>query len=516
MSENIQLTIWVSESVKKNVTHNTDETLMSTLLKKKLISENFCGGMGKCQRCRVQFLQRVPIPSSIERMAFSPDELRQGYRLACMARPKSSCVIRLDFIEAPKIGIVTDTIEVSGNFDLRSQDLESEKAGAVIAVDLGTTTIAMQLMDIHTGAVIDTYCALNPQRSYGADVLSRIQAAGMGHARELREGVWKVLKDGVERFSHAAIYSIKCMCIAGNTTMEHLLMGLPTESLGKSPFIPAETGLQQCMMFRDDRMGADVPNPSVYITPCISAFVGGDIVAGLYHCHLLNILKEEAVPRKESDSGGAVLFIDLGTNGEMAITDGNRMIVTATAAGPAFEGGAGASVQGSDMIALTASLLAQGLIDETGLLAEPYFETGITVPLPDREEQIYLTQKDIRDLQMAKAAVRAGIEILWEKMGHPEITKVWLAGGFGYYLNVEAAVVTGLLPERVRKVTCAAGNTSLAGAFKIGRDLITHRVSKESLEQMLCRIESINLAKQEEFESLYLANLNFPHLNFQV
>ncbi len=503
MSEHIQITIAVSESVKKNVTHHTDETLMSTLLKNNLISENLCGGTGKCQRCRVQFLQAAPLPGSTERTAFSPDELRQGYRLACMAKPKNDCVIRLDFPNSQKIDIITDMIEMSGDIDHKSQ--ENGRTGSIIAVDLGTTTIAMQLMDAETGAVLDTYCSLNPQRSYGADVLSRIRAAGMGHAEELRSSVWKVLQDGVDRFSHA---SIRCMCIAGNTTMEHLLMGLPTESLGRSPFTPVEIGLQQCMMPEGSAVRSETLTFPVYVTPGISTFVGGDIAAGLYHCHLFPHGISHGISLDDSD--GAVLFIDLGTNGEMAITDGKRMIVTATAAGPAFEGGAGASVQGSDMIALTASLLAKGIIDETGLLAESYFETGISIPLPGRTEQIHLAQKDIRDLQMAKAAVRAGVEILCEKMGSPKLAKVYLAGGFGYYLDVEAAVKIGLLPESVREVTHAAGNTSLAGAFKIGRDLVTQQVSKESLEQKLCGIESVNLAEQENFESLYLGYLNFP------
>ena len=516
MSEHIQITIAVSESVKKNVTHHTDETLMSTLLKNNLISENFCGGTGKCGRCRVQFLQAAPLPGATERTAFSPDELRQGYRLACMARPKNNCVIRLDFPSPQKIDIITDMIEMSEDIDHKSQRLENPNrdstsmvnhgnAGSIIAVDLGTTTIAMQLMDVETGAVLDTYCALNPQRSYGADVLSRIRAAGMGNAEELRSSVWKVLQAGVDRFCHA---SIRCMCIAGNTTMEHLLMGLSAESLGRSPFTPVEIGLQQCTMPNGSTVTSETLTFPVYVTPGISAFVGGDIVAGLYYCYLFPIDISHGISLDDLD--GAVLFIDLGTNGEMAITDGKRMIVTATAAGPAFEGGAGTSVQGSDMIAMTASLLAKGIIDETGLLAEPYFESGITIPLPGRTEQIHLTQKDIRDLQMAKAAVRAGVEILCEKMGSPKIAKVYLAGGFGYYLDVEAAVKIGLLPESVREVTQAVGNTSLAGAFKIGRDLVTQQVSKESLEQKLCGIESVNLAEQENFESLYLGYLNFP------
>ncbi|MCM1388642.1 MAG: ASKHA domain-containing protein [Bacillus sp. (in: Bacteria)] len=563
MSENIQATIIMSESVKKNVTHDTSETLMSTLLKNNLIFENFCGGAGKCGRCRVQFLQAEPLPVATERTVFSPDELRSGYRLACMARPKNNCVIRLDFIQSSPIDVVTDVMEVSGDFDLESQDKEArtatesstaERSGFIIAVDLGTTTIAMQLTDMETGAAVDTYCALNPQRRYGADVLSRIKAAGSADAecaKDMQNSVWEVIWSGVEKFSRtlqglpdvpvsesasvstaASVSSgkkrIRCICIAGNTVMEHLLMGLSTESLGHSPFTPVELGLQKCTLSKrqsgtDSAIGADsgasdILTIPVYVLPGVSAFVGGDIVAGLYHCGLLDFKQDGGMDAV--GCGSAVLFIDLGTNGEMAITDGSRMIVTATAAGPAFEGGAGAAVQGSDMIALTASLLAKNIIDETGLLAEPYFEGGVTVPasgmtasvsdVADKEAQIHLTQKDIRDLQMAKAAVRAGIEILCEKMGSPKIAKVYLAGGFGYYLDVDAAAAIGLLPENMRECTHAVGNTSLAGAFQIGRDLINGRLDKASLERMITHIESINLAKQEDFESLYLSYLNFP------
>ncbi|MDE5866220.1 MAG: ASKHA domain-containing protein, partial [Lachnospiraceae bacterium] len=317
-----------------------------------------------------------------------------------------------------------------------------------------------------------------------------------------------VLRVGVERFRN--IGEICCMCIAGNTTMEHLLMGLSAENLGRSPFTPAEIGLQKCTLPYIENAGSEL---QVYITPGISAFVGGDIVAGLYHCGLLDSLRLE----KEQDKGGAILFIDLGTNGEMAITDGSRMIVTATSAGPAFEGGANASVPGSDMISVIASLLKQGIIDETGLLDEEYFEEGIDVPIQDikglDETVIHLTQKDIRDIQMAKAAVRAGIEILYEKMGKSELAHVYLAGGFGYYLDVNSAIDVGLLPEHMRNIVTAVGNTSLAGAYEMGRDLWTGRLNEETLTQELSgpnNIESLNLAEQDNFEVFYLSSLNFP------
>lgn len=526
------------------IKHDTNMTLMSTLLKENLVSGAFCGGLGSCKRCRICFLSGAPAPGAMDRSAFSADELREGYRLACMSRPKSDCAIYPEFIFAPLLAAGALTSAESGDKERQIEILTTAQSGisdsdkrrgnnsnynedrnCMIAVDLGTTTIAMQLMEMSSGRVIDTYCAMNPQRSYGADVLSRIQAAASGHAQNLRDSVWKTLNSGVEHFCKSQdkdiCKDIRCMCIAGNTTMEHLLMGLSTEGLGRSPFTPVEIGLQKCKFAYGENSGTEEARGSagydneenkfqVYITPGISAFVGGDVAAGLYHCGLLNQMQSAQTQSRHD----AVLFIDLGTNGEMAITDGSRMIVTATAAGPAFEGGANAKAPGSDMIAITASLLEQDIIDETGLMREEYFEKGIDVPIrsinSSEEICIHITQKDIRDIQMAKAAVRAGIEILYEKIGRLKLAHVYLAGGFGYYLDIDAAAAVGLLPEHVRHITEAAGNTSLAGAFDMGRDLWTGRLNEEEINKTLECIESINLAKEEEFESLYLDFLNFP------
>lgn len=653
MSETVKITVIIEDKNRNhkevNVTHDINMTVMSTLLEENLISGNFCAGRGVCKRCRIQFIDCAPIPASLDRAAFNPEELRQGYRLACMAKPRNDSIVRLDFIESREIDIVTDILDlsnsgneklarnalsnseslsvsaggcnneikakisgevadkmsdaphISGDIDHNSQpssahrmdfvsrqeasheiDLNSQR-NYMAAVDLGTTTIAMQLREVETGRIIDTYCAMNPQRSYGADVLSRIQAANSGYAKAMKAGVWKVIDDGVGRFRQIKAagkpVSICCMCIAGNTAMEHLLMGLSVEGLGKSPFTPAELGLQR---FPIEKYGFPV-----YITPGIGAFVGGDIAAGLYHCNLLGSLMPEpdyevcqhaaedagrsslmpepncetapsgAAISIDSDKGGresgicedesgAVLFIDLGTNGEMAIADGDRMIVTAAAAGPAFEGGASAALPGSDMIKITASLLEKGIIDATGLLAEPYFEDGVHVAISSDSavstsgtdssacpiicdasaaesagdganaavlsaalSGFVLTQADIRSLQMAKAAVRAGIDILCKKIAPSKVSKVCLAGGFGYYLDINAAVAIGLLPKSFRNCTQAAGNTSLAGAFDMGRDLWFGRLSEDALDGRLKRIESINLANEEGFESLYLSYLNF-------
>lgn len=560
------------------MTHDSGATIMSTLLKNGLVSGQFCGGRGTCGRCQIQYISPAPLPTAMERNSMEPEKLRQGYRLACMSRPKDNCVIRLAMSEERTVQILTRMIDVSDENDLNSQPMQmlsgqrmtcqgmltqstlspnlvmQEKEEYMIAVDLGTTTIAMQLRGMDSGKVIDTYCEMNPQRSYGADVLSRIQASCAGADKKLQSAVWEVLRRGVVQFHNNKIThgmkNISCMCIAGNTTMVHLLMDYDVSRLGQSPFMPITLDLLE------ESWENMFP---VYIAPGISTFVGGDIVAGLYALSMLpgqkmgkakkvvteqaeteQAVTEQAVPERavteqvvtdestpaknRQDSGKVKMLIDLGTNGEMAITDGDRMIVTATAAGPAFEGGASAQVIGTDMIALTAELLQTNVIEETGYMAtSPCQVRGITI-----------TQKDIRDLQLAKAAVRAGTEILWQlldKTGNREkilpqspeqpeteqtrteqaygLQRVYLAGGFGYYLDVEAAFSIGLLPDRMRGKVQAVGNTSLEGAYRLGRDFHKKVLLKEEIQEMLARIEHVNLAKQEAFDELYIKYMNF-------
>ncbi len=556
MSDKIRVTVVTSRNEKLNnsaddqyrdfnrepviVTHETSATLMSTLLQNGLISGSFCGGRGDCGRCRIQFLKGAVMPTPLERSVLAPEELRNGYRLACLAKPKDDCVIRLALADEAKVKILSEMMDLSENNDQLSQSekyAENRKAhdmsqniirnkatdshGYIIAVDLGTTTIAMQLCDAADGEAADTYCEMNPQRSYGADVLSRIRASCEGQREDLKKMVWDVLERGMRRFKETLNRQaagktgrIRCMCIAGNTVMEHLLLGYHVESLGVSPFTPVEIGLQKV-----SRPQWDFP---VYIAPGISAFVGGDIVTGLYALDMLDGRQGgfagsvgsvgstgsgiENPDKLQSKHQSVRLLIDLGTNGEMVISDTTRMIATATAAGPAFEGGAGAQVLGTDMIAITAAMLEKGVLDETGMLAEPYFDTGYTVLC--QKSSFRIENKDIRNLQLAKAAVRAGVELLCDALGTQDVDRVYLAGGFGYFLDVEAAFRIGLLPEKLRGKVQAVGNTALAGAFRLAQDLSGNVIDQRALEERIAVIESMNLAKQEGFEKLYVRYMN--------
>ncbi len=598
MSEKIEIAV-VIDNEKSNVpqkggstdalllTQDSSVTMMSVLLQNHLINGSFCGGRGDCGRCVVQFLEGAPLPTGVERARLTPEELRQGYRLACVARPKRDCLVRIVECSESETPIVTavnlpaDGIHSNGQQKAlpENQKSDAEESGVaqagnqengilksgryIIAADLGTTTIAMQLWDMVTGETVSTWCERNPQRIYGTDVLARIEASCNGRREELQKLVCESLARGVRQFASYVRQKpgggsegeknifpavlpagkeaekepqISCMCIAGNTAMEHLLMGYDAESLGRAPFVPVETGLQRItasrLFFDAQGFGGDFP---VYIAPCISAFVGGDIVAGLYALGMLPGLSRGKRPedggagvasdRAEREKGRkektqTTLLIDLGTNGEMAITDGRRMIVTATAAGPAFEGHG--DLIGTDRIALTADLLRRALLDETGLLSEPYFDEGVPVGTERetetadgqdtenrgrwkrKESGCYFKQEDVRALQMAKAAVRAGVEILWEEMECDEVDCIYLAGGFGYYLDVEAAFTIGLLPPYMRGRVQAVGNTSLAGAYELGRDLSAGRIKERMLEKNIAAIESINLARKENFGKLYL------------
>jgi uncharacterized 2Fe-2S/4Fe-4S cluster protein (DUF4445 family) len=265
--------------------------------------------------------------------------------------------------------------------------------------------------------------------------------------------------------------------------MGHLLLGYSCEGLGRYPYTPVNIStieLPFSKVFNSDYL--EVP---VVVMPGISTFVGGDIVAGLLSCDFDKATKP-------------CLLLDLGTNGEMALGNKEKLLVTSSAAGPAFEGGniscgvgsiAGAicnmdivdgntsyqtigsrppvGICGTGIIELASELLKTGIIDDTGLLNGQYFDDGFPITGYKQNTEFYFTQRDIRELQMAKAAVRAGTDILIREYGitYDDIDKVYLAGGFGFKLNLLKAVNIGLLPYELYDKIIPVGNSSLGGAI---------------------------------------------------
>ena len=352
--------------------------------------------------------------------------------------------------------------------------------------DVGTTTLAMLLYD-RDGGVADRCLMLNPQYVYGADVLSRIQAAeDRTTAADMREQVQKALEQGIRRFrgklrEGETLYLV----LAANTAMTYLLMGWDPAELGRAPFRAS----------RLDGARTEIGGVPCFVFPGLSAFVGGDIAAGICASGMCG---KEAV----------TLLLDLGTNGEMVLGNRDKRIACATAAGPAFEGGASRGVWGADMISRLAVLLREKILDRTGLLAEPYFDSGIRIG------NVKVTQEAVRSVQLAKGAIAAGIQVLLHKygIGAEDVDTVILAGGFGYYLKPEDAVEIGLLPEALLKRTLSGGNTALTGCLMAGKEILSRGDPgrlKDGLREIINGTEVVNLAMEPEFEELYPERMNF-------
>lgn len=363
--------------------------------------------------------------------------------------------------------------------------------GCLAAIDIGTTTIAMVLYDVF-GEELEDYTCVNPQRAFGADVLSRIRAAeDPKAAREMKEQVRHVLAEGLSRFLKKCKEKLT-FSIAANTTMIYLLMGWDTSELGKSPFYPSK--MHSAAYPEDFRLLlGGVPG---VVLPGYSAFLGGDSAAGIL---ALGMREREEI----------TLLLDLGTNGEIILGNRHRIIGASTAAGPAFEGGATLGIWGTDRIALTARLLKEGIVDETGLIKEPWFEEGIQI------EGVRFKQKDIRSLQLAKGAIAAGVTVLLDKYGirdMSEVDQVVLAGGFGYFLQKEDAARIGLLPEALTVKVQTGGNVALMGAYRYGR-LIGNRTDRQANQHLLSlyeEVEVVNLAEEKGFSEKFVSALNFP------
>lgn len=499
--------------------------LLEALQKNHMFLPACCGGAGKCKKCAV-LLEDGNLPITAEdRAAFSKEELDEGMRLSCRARVNENLTISIPAREEPFAAVGSGKLEsVPIGAD------HSHQAGEYgIGIDIGTTTLAFALLDLQSGKIIDFCTMTNSQRAFGADVISRIQAANGGNGERLKQMIRADLQNGIRKLAKRNLDESHKIChiaIAANTVMLHLLRGYSCEGLGKYPFA-AETLSKEELDFaevfggtKDTRMA----HAKVTLLPGISAFIGADITAGLYACRIL-----------EGEEN--VLFLDLGTNGEMALRAGSRVFAASAAAGPAFEGGnisqgigsvpgaickarleggqcavwmiddkPPAGICGTGVIEAVAEFVSEGIVDSTGKFSAPYFPKGFPLAKNAAGEQILLTQQDIREVQMAKAAVRAGLEVLLARAGLccSDVGKVFLAGGFGYFLNAGKAAKIGLLPEALSEKAEAVGNTALYGTllYLAGRE-------REMLQKITEIVEEIPLAGDGTFQDIYYESMAF-------
>ena len=478
-----------------------ESNLLSLLQQHGYLPDAVCGGNGICGKCLVEIEGK-------------------GKVLACKTIIDADMTVILQ--------AKNEDFKVLGYVE--EQRIENDNLGKeyAIAIDIGTTTLALSLVDTGKKKVLHTYTSTNSQRAYGADVISRIQASNDGKKDELKARIQNDLCQGIRALSDACrieIEQIALVVLAGNTTMLHLLMGYSCETLGVYPFTPIKIEALESsgnIVFGS----SDMKHMRVKTLPGISAFVGADIVSGLYANDFW---------RKEKPC----LFIDLGTNGEMAIGTKEKIIVTSVAAGPAFEGGnithgmgsvkgaiCGVTIAGENRILCdtvgdgspigicgtgvmetVAELLRTRLIDISGKLDEEYFEDGFLLVTADDGTDIVMTQKDIREFQLAKAAIRAGVETLISQYGtsYEEIETVYLAGGFGYFMDVKKAVEIGMLPVKLQEKTVAVGNASLNGGVKY----VLQEDANTVCETLVKISTEVLLASDETFQKIYMEHMMF-------
>lgn len=484
-----------------------------------------CGGHGRCRGCKIRVLAgRVPV-NAAQREHLSQHEIADGWRLACQCVAEDDLLIELRQWDA---AILTNDTP----FAFTPQE------GLGVAVDVGTTTLVAQLLSLETGQVLAVRTALNPQARYGADLMSRVQFAvaerGQRHLEALiRRQIGTLIrqllvaaevrkqqrsppgdKGGVR---DSFLLPLRKVVLVGNTVMHHLFCGIDLEPLSRYPFEAVEGGLQT---FSAKELGWSLAgDASVRFLPCLGSFVGSDLLAGVLATGI-------------HESTSLVALVDLGTNGEIVLGNREELLCASTAAGPAFEGAriscgmraaTGAvwrvaardgrmvcevlgntlprGVCGSGLVDAVAAGLELGWIHPTGRLADGSDRLPLLEP-------VSLSQTDIRQLQLAKGAIAAGIRLLLRQRGNApeELTRLYLAGAFGNYIDRTSARRIGLLPVPEERVQ-PAGNTALLGAklalfFANDEDRVCTAVRRQ--------VRHVSLSADPCFHEVYVEEMRFP------
>ncbi len=458
-----------------------------------------CGGKGICGKCRVQVRGDLGPLTEKEMDLLTQEEISVGWRLACMCRVYGE--VSLEVVSGTGARILTEG----------GADFVEGAEGLGVAVDVGTTTIAAYL--VRDGLTIDCEAALNPQRSIGADVITRVDYAinhedGLSfQSTQVRRKIDEMIRAMALR-QGVAPAELRLVTLVGNPIMTHILSGIDPRTIAVAPYNPAyheafyARGLIAC-----------APQAENFVGGCVAGYVGSDTIA--------------AVMAAEMDrTDGISLLLDIGTNGEIALGGRERMLCCAAAAGPAFEGahikygsravdgaidrvwvedgqvnchvigeGPAKSICGSGLVDAVAALLELEFIDETGRMEEPEIELrdGVTI-----------TQKDIREVQLAKSAISAGIETLMNEMGVKEadIDRLYLAGGFGNYIDKRSACLIGLLPQGLEDRVMSVGNAAGAGA----RLMLSGGARAEALRKHMAYIE---LSGRKGFQDLFAERMLF-------
>ncbi len=469
-----------------------------------------CGGHHTCGKCRVKaFGSLSPITPEEERL-LTPQEIADGVRMACSAVATGDCTV-----------ILPDKNHRQGEVLLDGTQAQVNAEGWGIAVDIGTTTIAVYAC--HGGKIVRGAGELNAQSVHGADVITRI---GAKRHEELHKIVVGQLEELFARAlgSDAAPADVKKIVITGNTTMLHFLAGYDPSSIAVSPFTP-QSLFGEAMPA--SRYFTAYENAELYLPPCISAYVGADMVCAMTASHM-------------TEAGGTVLLADIGTNGEMGLYHNGKLYTCSTAAGPALEGAcihmgmaaapgaidrvtlgddntlqwhtigeqAPKGLCGSGLISLMARLVETGQLDETGALEDPEEAPDDSgedcVPIGD--SGVFLTQQDVRQVQLAKAAICAGILTMLEECGlsPAEVDTFYICGGFGSYIDPHAAAVIGLFPKELEDKVKVLGNAAGSGAV-----MMLAEESRKTAHRLQEQANLIELSTSPVFMEQYIEQMCF-------
>ena len=501
-----------------------------------------CGGRGRCRSCIVRIEGVVPDSTSGDRAIFNQTELEAGWRRACQAHLIGPCSVHLQRassvvtgqedgprqvpVEAP-ILVPTNEPGIWNRAGHRVGPVPGQSALGV-AIDLGTSNIAAALLELSSGEVLSTAAIENPQIAFSADVIGRMTQALSNAAigREMQTMAVEAITDLADTLTGGCAESIAEVAVVGNSVMQHLLLGLPLENLARAPYLPftleptdlhaSEIGLQLA------------PGAWIHVGPNIAAFIGSDHVAAL-----LDVMADPPT--------SPWVLIDIGTNTEISVFSNGQLRSASCASGPAFEGGVlscgmraapgaitrarldgeiheietienglPAGICGTGVVSITSELLRAGVLNQRGRLqlnharVREQRQTREFV-LADGGRQdalpIVLTQADVRSIQLAKAAIRTGLDLLLDaaRLQEDQIQRFIVAGGFGRYLDLESAMSIGLLPAVPPGRIVQAGNSAGAGV----RRMLVCACARERAIQLARQAQYLELATRPDFHKIF-------------
>ncbi|MGI5892311.1 MAG: ASKHA domain-containing protein [Bacillota bacterium] len=517
-----------------NITAAQGDNIYRVLAESGLLLDGDCGGRATCRRCRIQIKSRnILPPKEQEKSIFSPEQLQNGWRLACLHQVSEDLIL-----EMPSYDAASSQTEFVCYPDKLSADSE-----LAVAVDIGTTSIAGGLIDLHTGAILALSSLPNSQRSFGADIITRIaycseNAYGLDR---LHQAVWCNIADLIKKLIaevKADASKIKIITLVANSAMSHIAWGLSPESLAQAPYEPLFYHGQEK---RADQLPLARYYPAitaqVCLLPNIGGFLGSDTVAAALSCGMQD--------KKDWDCW--TLLLDIGTNGEVVLAGKGRILAASAAAGPAFEGAhivcgmratAGAlqsvswekgdikwhtiadapliGICGSGLLSLIAFLRRQNIINKNGRLqfqesAEHLLSGRLQGEGPNRrfvlQDGIALYQEDIRQFQLAKGAIAACCQILLKEVDAniKDVQQVLLAGAFGNKLARTDAIDVGLLLPIDESKVHYVGNAAWQGAYLAAIDPM-QRQAAQALAKEVCHIAT---SRQAGFQDVFVKSLLF-------